>query len=200
MKKIMSLTFLALFISMGAMAQNYGFGIKAGFNVSNFQTDGDHFRARLGYLAGIYANIKIAERVGFQPELIYSVQGAASDIENGVGVTLDYITLPMMFKVYLFPALNIQAGPYLGTVVRKQFRHSLANFDEDGMRDSFEGYDFGLQGGINVESRHGFNVGLRYVLGFADINRNYQPVGNGPLHFNSDLRNQLITFALGYTF
>lgn len=190
-----------MLLSGGVMAQNYGFGVKAGFNISNFQTDGDQFRARLGYLAGIYANIKISERFGFQPELLYSVQGAASDIEDGVDINLDYLTMPLMFKLYLFPALNLQLGPYVGTILRKDFKHNLVEFDEDGMKRAFEGYDFGLQGGINLESYGGFNVGIRYVLGFADINRDFDSdFSGGPLDIRSDLRNRLITFAIGYTF
>ncbi len=199
MRKIFLFTFLTMLLASGQiMAQNFGFGIKAGANVANFRTDGDNFQARVGYLFGVYGNIRFSERVGFQPELLYSNQGAASKGNNGVDVNLSYLTVPMMFKVYLTPAVNLQLGPYFGIILEKDFRHELGDLNDDELKDSFDGYDFGAQGGINFENKTGFNVGIRYVYGFADINKNHN--SSTASNFNSDFKNSLVSFALGYTF
>lgn len=197
MKNIVSIVFLSLFISAGAMAQNYGFGVKAGINGSDFRSGDDSFEMKVGYLLGIYANLRLSERVGFQPELVYSNQGAASD---DIDVDLNYINIPMMFKLYITPAVNLQLGPYVGFIIDKGLTSDLDDLDEGDLEDSFEGLDVGLAGGVNFESAGGFNVGLRYAYGFSDVNKGFESVGSSPISFDSDASNSIIEFALGFTF
>jgi len=198
MKNIVSIIFLSLFVSAGAMAQNYGFGVKAGVNGSDFRTGNDNFEMKLGYLLGIYANLRLSERVGFQPELVYSNQGAAT---NDIDVNLNYLNIPMMFKLYVTPAVNLQLGPYIGFIVDKRLTSDLDNLDKDDIEDSFKGLDVGLAGGINFEAAGGFNVGVRYAYGFSDVNKGYdQTVGGSAISFDSDASNSIIEFALGFTF
>lgn len=199
MKKILSIISLSLIFSAGAMAQNFGFGVKAGINGSDFRSSDDNFEMKVGYLLGVYGNIRLSERVGFQPELVYSLQGAASEDYD---INLNYLNIPMMFKIYVTPAVNLQLGPYIGFIVDKSLASDIDDLDEDDFEDSFEGLDLGLAGGINFEAKRGFNVGLRYVYGFGDVNEGFdQTIGSGsPVTFNSDASNSIIEFALGFTF
>lgn len=198
MKRVLSLS-MFLLLSAAVMAQDPGFGLKAGLNASNFRSqDNSDYSVLIGYQFGVYGYIPISERIGFQPELVYSLQGAASDI---VDAGLHYINIPLMFKFYVADGLNLQIGPYVGFLVGESFSSDLADFDSEGMADSFEGFDVGGQAGVAYELDGGFNFGARYIYGFADINKGYDETFDGdPVVFSPDISSDIIAFWIGYTF
>src|SRR5699024_4345130 len=99
--------------SYQSKAQEIDLGVKVGANYANL-SDASHVSNKTGLVAGAFLGLKF-NKVGIQPELLYSQQGADSDFGD---FDLDYINIPIMIKYYLIGNfLNIQAGPQFGFVV-----------------------------------------------------------------------------------
>src|SRR5690606_41552509 len=75
--------FLAAAIAVLGLSQSdaqVNFGVKAGPQLSNLVGNDDvDASTKFGFHAGAYANIRISEQFAFQPELMYSMQGAESE-------------------------------------------------------------------------------------------------------------------------
>src|SRR5690606_17224742 len=118
-KTIMKKMFLVAAVAVLGMSQSdaqVNFGIKAGPQLSNLVGNDDvDAESKFGFHAGGYANIRISEQFAFQPEVVYSMQGAQSEYsETAFGATakvedkinLSYINLPLMMKWYAYDGLN----------------------------------------------------------------------------------------------
>lgn len=159
------------------------FGLKAGLNLSNISNGQDniHFTPAMkaDFHVGAVANLHFGVRdegspagtgwFGLQPELIYSRQGFAVD---GEAIGFDYLTLPVMLKLYVMKNLNIEAGPYFSYL----FNTSPATTVIDGAQISIDGLKSkagaGAGIGLEYETRTGLTVGLRYNLGLTDMAEN----------------------------
>ena len=98
-------------------AQEVNFGIKAGLNLAglNGSEDLDDYDLRTSFHVGAVAEIGISEKFSFQPELLYSSQGAKAE-ESGFKATikLDYLNLPLIAKYYVAEGFSVEAGPQIG--------------------------------------------------------------------------------------
>src|SRR5690606_3096897 len=95
-KPFMKKMFLIAAVAVLGMSQTdaqVNFGIKAGPQLTNLVGDDfDESDSKLGFIAGGYANIRFSEQLAFQPELVYSLQGAKSEVMGtDVTVNLSYI-------------------------------------------------------------------------------------------------------------
>jgi hypothetical protein len=180
MKKIWIL-FLSLSVyAMHVNAQDITFGVKAGANFSNLKVtfDGEGASpdgATSLYIGGL-VDIGLSENVHFQPELLYSIEGA-EDAE------VNYVNVPLMFKYYLIEGFNIQAGPQLGILV-----------DAEGGTDGLKGTNFGLNFGAAFEIVGGFFADARYNLGIANIAETDPDFGD------AKLRTKGFQLGVGYRF
>jgi hypothetical protein len=93
MKKI----FVAIvaFIGLGSLhAQNVKYGLKGGLNIANLNVSGEaspSMNSIVNLHIGAFAEFKINKKVAFQPELLYSMQGAKySQIINVEGTNFEY--------------------------------------------------------------------------------------------------------------
>ncbi len=57
------------------------FGIKAGMNVSSLSKDGslDDQKSKIGFNAGVFATIPVAESFSIQPEVLYTQYGSKAN-------------------------------------------------------------------------------------------------------------------------
>jgi hypothetical protein len=100
------------------------FGVKGGMNVSSLsKTEGlDDQKSKIGFNAGVFANIPVASSFSIQPEVIYTQYGKKSDYRFGNtkfsnSTKLDYIAVPVMFQYNALPNLYLEAGPEFGFMV-----------------------------------------------------------------------------------
>ncbi len=155
MKK--TLILLAAIIAYGTnlSAQNVTFGVKAGANFSNLKIEFDGSGASPDGATSLYVgglvDVGISDKVHFQPELLYSIEGA-EDAE------VSFINVPLMLKYYLVEGFNIQAGPQIGILA-----------DAEGGTDGLKGTNFGLNFGAAFELVGGFFADARYNLGVSNI-------------------------------
>ena len=97
------------------------YGVKVGVNMTTISNDMSFdpgFGMGVGYHFGGLLNMRWGQRTenslpgtgvwGFQPELMFSSQTATSDADN---VTLNYISVPLLLKIYPTTAFSLEVGP-----------------------------------------------------------------------------------------
>ena len=100
--KTTKLLFILLFVSQLNHAQDIDFGVKLGANFATLN-DASNASNKTGFVGGVFANLKFG-KIGIQPELLYSQQGAEFDAFD---FDLNYINVPVMLKYYLIGGLNV---------------------------------------------------------------------------------------------
>ena len=175
MKKTILLFIILFTFSAQLIAQqvdNSYFGVKLGLNSSINETDEFDFDSSGGLAGGIYYNIGLSDVFSIQPELLYSEMGSSleSDFDfdffgdSSIYLELDYISVPVLFKVSPAWRWGFFAGP--------QFDYLLsADFDDEDIKDDVEDYDFAATAGMEFWiTRH---IGLygRYIWGFTDLDK-----------------------------
>ena len=112
MKKYTFFIIMSLFVYLSSNAQTRnGFGIHAGINTSSFYNiDGaiDDTDPMSGYQIGVRYNAKLGP-IGFSPEINYTSMTAASSANNDVNLTCNYISIPLLLKLYI-SGFNIHFG------------------------------------------------------------------------------------------
>ena len=172
MKKIF-LTALAVFAFGSVSAQEVTFGAKAGVNFSNFSGDAD-LDGTTGFYVGGLADISFSESFSFQPELLYSIEGAKD-------ASLSYLRLPLMAKYNLSESFSLLAGPNIGFLMG----------GDEAIKDAAKSLDYGLGLGTMYKLESGLFFEARYNLGLANINDDENDI---------DIKNTNIAVGLGYRF
>ena len=193
MKKII-LTISIFLLAMVSVNAQVSFGVKAGVNFANITGDNtDDLSSRTSFVGGVFAEIPMTEKFTFQPELMYSGQGAKISVENIEGTVteetlkLDYLNAPFIFKYYVKEGFNVQAGPQLGILLSSKS-------DEFDYSDLMKTVDFGMNFGLGYKLKNGINFEARYNLGLSNIWDTYYD-GNDALINN---KNGVWQLTLGY--
>ncbi|BFO67917.1 porin family protein [Chryseobacterium sp. ES2] len=203
---------LALTAGTFAFAQQTGntssnpvtFGVKGGMNVSSLSKDSglDDQKSKIGFNAGVFANIPLAASFSVQPEVQYSQYGNKSNYTLGntkfsASTKLDYITVPVMFQYNLIPNLYVEAGPEFGFMVsaKNKFKNE-SNGDSnttDNYKDNLNTFNFGIGLGAGYYFTPNLGLTARYVAGLTDVAKN-RPSGSDAT------RNNLFQVGLAYKF
>lgn len=188
---------VALAVSSFTFAQQ--FGAKAGVNVSNISSDNNlDTNTKTGFYAGLVMNAPIAESFSIQPEVLYNSVGAKYDYGN-IGsstLTLDYITVPVMFQYNLVPEFYLEAGPEFGFLVSAKQKIESGDFSGVGTldKDNFNAFNFGLGLGAGFNITNNIGINARYVAGFTDA------TDENNEQFGRDANNKNNVFQAGMTF
>lgn len=203
MKKI-TLTLLGLVaISTSALAQQeVKFGPKAGVNFATVNgKDSEGAKMLTGFHVGAFAEIKFNDKFAIQPEILYSAQGAKGKDEGiEVKTKYDYINVPIMAKYYVVDNLAIEAGPYVGFLMKAEAESGSESLD---LKDYTKSVDFGIGAGVSFNLDNGFFVGARYNLGFAKIPEKSEAEILPGVTLSSeaaDVKNGVIQISVGYKF
>lgn len=175
MKKIV----LILLLLTAGLA-NAQFGIKGGANFSNIdgKMGGMELDTKISYHIGAFYEVTIGSSFSFQPEVIFSVQGADIDSSHALDeIDLKYINIPMLMKIYLTPSLSIEAGPQFSYLTS----HNLKNYKT-------EDFDFALAGGLSVYLTNSLFIQGRYVHGLSEFSK------------DAEVKNKNIQLSLGLHF
>jgi len=163
MKKITLTAIFALFMvwSVSAQDNKVGFGLKAGLNTAMEWASEGTTDSRIGLHAGFFVEIPVARIVDIQPELLYSMQGGASD---GLTEKLDYINLPIMVKIYVNQkrSFSIDVGPQIGYLVS-------AKVESSNLYDFYNKVDVAICFGASYKITGHFYANLRFTLGVMKI-------------------------------
>ncbi|MGZ3839055.1 MAG: porin family protein [Flavisolibacter sp.] len=172
MKKV-SILGSALFLSLFGFAQrsNVQFGIKGGVNISNYDinTTGSRTGFHLGALAHIHTQNR---RLGIQPEIVFSTQGAK--FLDGTE-KVDYINIPFLLQYLGRGGLRLETGPQVGVVASAKFENN--NGVEYNEKNAFQPTDLAWAFGMGFISSSGLGFDARFNLGLSDITK-----GRGEVH------------------
>ena len=170
MKKI---SFLTLIVLTGFVvnAQVVNFGLKGGLNLATLDSkESNDIQNRVGYHAGLFANIPVSSQIAIQPEAVYSSQGAKYT-EGGVShsLALNYVNIPVMVQAMVGRGFYAQVGPQLGILTGVADK---VNDAETGFftTDDFKKTDVALGVGLGYKSMGGIGIDARYNLGLTNIN------------------------------
>ena len=176
MKKVTLITLALLIVTNAIVAQQktVQFGVKGGVNFSTlkdeFGKDNDH---RTGYHAGLLAHIPIGNNFAFQPEVVYSTQGA--ELANGRKHYLDYISLPLMAQYTIKDRFRIQTGPQVSYLTKSGVKYPTSqdghNQQELEFFDEVTNMDAAWSIGAGYVTPSGIGIDARYNLSFGDISK-----------------------------
>lgn len=185
MKKLFLVGALALFASMNAQQ----FGIKAGMNISSLNGDVENVKSKVGFSAGVFAQFPISSQFTFQPEVLYSGQGAKGK-EDGFEATwsIDYIAVPLMFKYNLAEKFSLEAGPQIGFLMSSKLKGDGESVD---IKDEMKSTDFAINLGANYDIMPNLFIGARYSAGLTNIIKDSD---------DFKVRNNVFSVSLGYKF
>jgi len=212
MRKI-SITALLIAIVVTAAAQKCRFGITAGINSAKMAAKYSgitvHTDGRIGMMAGVNCEIKIAEQFSLQPALNFVQKGykyKETDVNyiytdevriNYFEVPVNVLFKPRMKQVQFF----MGAGPSLAFAISgKEKENDNGVIDEwdikfgnNELEDDMKGIDVGLNMLTGVELRSGLSFSINYNLGLTSL----VPGGNSG---DGTIKNRYIGFTLGYMF
>jgi outer membrane immunogenic protein len=217
-----SMAFAQTTTGMSSSASPVQFGIKAGMNVASLSKDAglEDQKSKIGFNAGVFANIPLASSFSVQPEVLYSQYGAkieSIDESTFGGVTtrnvqsfsthFDYITVPVMFQYKFVPNFYVEAGPEFGFLVSAKDKGdrtttitgptgtttNTANYSDDIDKDNLNTFNFGLGLGAGYYFTDNFGITARYVAGLTDVAKN-RPNGSDAI------RNNVFQVGLAFKF
>ena len=168
--KILLLSAFIVLVSNAVSAQAWG--VRAGANISDISNN-DFTSAKTGLYVGVYKEIPLIKSLLFiQPELQYSQEGFEVDIDNVEDTKIDYLTVPVLAKVYVVKLLSFETGPQFGFVVSD-------NVDDIG--DDLNSFVPSWAFGTSLNLPLGLSINARYITGLDDTfehfdgkNQNFQ--------------------------
>lgn len=180
------------------------FGVKGGMNVSSLSKNNglDDQKSKIGFNAGVFANIPVASSFSIQPEVLYSQYGEKNEYtafgtKYSASTKLDYITVPVMFQYNALPNLYLEAGPEFGFMVsaKNKFKNeSNGNSStSDNYKDNLNTFNFGIGIGAGYYFTQNLGITARYVAGLTDIAKD-RPSGSDAI------RNNVFQVGLAYKF
>lgn len=168
MKKLFLIAVAVISFTITSQAQNFRFGLKGGINFATLNGDfSDNIDGRTGYHIGAVAQFSLLGTFAIQSEVIYSAQG----IDN---IDIDYLNVPVLFKLKFAKIFSVEAGPQFGFVVN--------DTSDLGDPESFD-LSGALGAGIEISK---FFAQVRYNFGVTDVLD------------NMDARNAAFQLSVGY--
>ena len=100
MKKIVVAVVAMLAIGTSSFAQGFGWGVKAGLNVSGMNNTG--LDSKTGLTAGVFVDYRFNDWIGMSADLLFSREGAMlkSGGDKYIAKT-NYLNLPILAKFYV---------------------------------------------------------------------------------------------------
>jgi hypothetical protein len=191
MKRFASLLFSAILVANFAFAQSSKnftsskfntesegndspFSFKIGYNLANVIVSPEPMNivdAKNGLHAGVvFNNIQIANKIKFQPELLYSMQGFKVGKLGNVG--LHYISLPALVKLDMGSNASLVFGPQVSYLANARIGvgNDLFSLSYDGL---FKKWDASGVAGLEYKVNNKITLGGRYLLGLSNINKDF---------------------------
>ena len=188
MQKRLTALALILFFNLSVI---YGqdkpinFGIKTGMNIGKFTPNKNSidYKYKFGFYAGGFMNISLKEKLEFQPELLFALQGSrvlvkglnipnfdfnGNPISNSNTYDFEYeineltISIPLIVKVFLSNQFYLESGPQIGFIIERSLNSSQQILDgEDDsfiIRESDDSFDFGVSLGLGYKVSERVNL------------------------------------------
>jgi hypothetical protein len=196
MKMKQTFILAAFILGMNAAnAQNLRFGLSAGVDASRFAlsgASGGPVVYKNNAAGGLSLEAKVSDNFGIQLDASYSSQGGGVINEDGStagSYQFDYITVPIVAKLYGTKNLSFIAGPQVGFLLKANTRSS-GDPDQD-VKDQLEEIDFYAVFGSEYRFNNGVFVSSRYHVGVTNLVKDEST--------NTDIKNRYFSFRIGYS-
>ncbi|MCK7591444.1 PorT family protein [Subsaxibacter sp. CAU 1640] len=215
------MTAVTVMASQLGSAQNVTWGVKAGANLSNLNTDLDSEKYLLGFHVGGLAEIPLGAKFSIQPELLYSLEGAKLEDEfsfEDEGITygldfkeevkLSYLQLPVMFKYRMTDKFSFEAGPQVGYLLNAKSEYDSTlrvggdTFSDSGsekIKDQVKSIAFGVNFGLGYQFTNNMFIQGRYHLGLSDLDDTDSNLEEDDVDRGS-VKNRSFQVSIGYRF
>jgi Outer membrane protein beta-barrel domain len=168
--KLLIISALTLCTSL-TFAQGLKIGIKGGASINKITGQSFKNQFSFGYHVGGFATIKISDKIGIQPEVLFNqtnvdTSSKFSDIYafNKVnGVKLNQLSIPLLLNYSPNKFVSFQVGPQYSILMNKD-----KTFIANG-KDAFKAGDFSMLGGIQLNISK-IRVYGRYAVGLSNLN------------------------------
>jgi hypothetical protein len=172
--KILLLSAFLVLVSNAVSAQ--AFGVRAGANITDISGKGIDTSVKTGLYVGVYKEISLVKSLLFiQPEVQYSQEGFSTD--NAKDTKIDYLTVPILAKIYVVKLLSFETGPQFGFAVND-------NVDYADVNSFVPSWAFGMS--LNLPL--GLSINGRYISALNDT------------FDNVDAKNQTIQVGAAFQF
>lgn len=171
--KNLFLSFCAALLMAGvANAQGFKLGVKGGATLNKVKGQSFNDGYNLGYQLGGFAEIDFNDKIGIQPEVLFTQSktkyqqstGAIFDnLKSGDNIRLDYLDIPILLRINAGKILTFLVGPQFSVLVND---HETTF--ENG-KNAFKNGDFSMAGGLQLNLKP-LRIYGRYNIGLADIN------------------------------
>ena len=158
------LSLIIAIVSIGLLSHAQ-FGVKGGLNVSTWRGDdaGDA-KSLVGFYAGAYYNVGISSQFSFQPEVVFSAEGAKDDT-NDETVKTNYINITPFVR-FNSSGFFVGTGPQLGILLSAKDESGGVSVD---IKDALKSINFSWALMTGYEMPSGFGFYVRYNLGLTSI-------------------------------
>lgn len=185
-KLLLIIVCVASFAVANAQAK---FGVKAGANLANIVgDDAEDAKMKIGFNVGALAQVPITANFVFQPEVVFSAQGAKSDDDgDDYKLNLNYINVPLLAKFISPSGFVAETGPQVGFLMSAKAKADGESID---VKESFKKTDFSWALGLGYQSPAGFGVNARYNLGLSKLDE----------EGDAKIKNGVIQVGVSYVF
>ena len=174
------------------------FGVKGGVNFATVTGgEGESPNSRTAFHVGVVGEMPIADILSIQAEVLYSAQGfeyeAFGPTGDEIQFQLDYLSVPVLAKVYVVDGLSIDVGPTFNFVVNEEIDtrpgadEGDIDIDESPMAEA-NSFDVGVAAGLTFQTPGGLFATGRYNYGVTEI------------YEDSGLKNSVFQLGIGYKF
>ncbi len=175
------------------------FSFKIGYNIANVIVSPEPMGlvdAKNGFHAGVvFNNIQLANKISFQPEVLYSMQGFKIGGLGNVG--LHYISLPALVKLDMGQNASIVFGPQVSYLANARIGigNDLFSVSYDGL---FKKWDASGVAGLEYKVNNKLSLGGRYLLGLNDINKDFDLGQSSTFNDYFSLKNSTAQFYVTF--
>lgn len=156
MKSLKILLLSIFLIATSSVIKAQSWGVRAGANISDISGKGLDTSAKTGLYVGLYKEIPLVKSLLFiQPEVQYSQEGFS--VDNAKDTKIDYLTVPILAKIYVVKLLSFETGPQFGFKVAD-------NVDYTDVNSFVPSWAFGTS--LNLPL--GLSINARYISGLDD--------------------------------
>jgi len=196
-------------------------GVRGGLNVSELMTSKEQAVfiggspqsvrnfPRNDLNAGLIVSIPLNKKFSFQPEAVFSSQGATAKPSYGYLVSasekyqLDYVNIPLLLKYNSPLGFFFETGPQIGVLVGAKIGETIVGADHTAnfnVKDQFKSTDIGWTLGTGYLSPIDLGLDIRYNFGLTDINNaSASGMQNAPTQ-DGHIRNSVVQIGLFYLF
>jgi hypothetical protein len=191
MKKLALVLFAG--ISFATAHAQVQFGLKGGVNfATQIGSDAGESRVMGNVNLGAFLHFAIAPGFGFQPELVYSGQGANYNV-NGYSDNFhaNYLNIPLLLKWHFHGGPYVETGPQVGFLLSA---HEHVQGNSYDIKDQFTSSDFSWVFGAGYKiPMSPVGIDFRYNLGISNVEN------LDVTHQSGSIRNSVVQLGITYT-